>query len=121
MVVHSRGLDEISTAGPTQIAELKDGQIHSQELNPADLGIAPANLEDLRVDGPQQSAATLRAILEGKDKGPKRDIIALNAAGAIMVGGLAPDFKVGLSLAAASIDDGKALACLETLIKVSNS
>jgi anthranilate phosphoribosyltransferase len=121
MVVHSRGLDEISTAGPTKIAELKDGQINTQELNPTDVGITSAKLEDLRVDGPQQSAHTLRAILEGKDKGPKRDIMALNAAGAIMAGGLAPDFKSGLSLATASIDDGKALSCLETLIKVSHS
>ncbi len=120
MVVHSRGLDEISTAGPTKIAMLKEGRIRSQELDPADVGITQGRLEDLRVEGPRQSADSLRAVLEGRDKGPKRDIIALNAAGAIMAGGLAPDFKKGLALAAASIDAGQALSCLETLIKVSH-
>jgi len=121
LVVHSDGLDEISTAGATRLMELKDGRVVIRLVNPKDLGIAPARLEDLKVDTPQESAQGLRAILEGRHTGPKRDIVVLNAAAAIMVGGLAGNLQKGLLLADQSIREGKALACLEKLVEVSNS
>jgi anthranilate phosphoribosyltransferase len=121
LVVHSSGLDEISTAGPTRLMELKDGRVTTGQVNPKDLGMALARLEDLRVDDPQQSAQILGSILEGRHSGPKRDIVVLNAAAAILVCGLAGNLQTGMLLADQSIREGKALACLEKLIEISNS
>jgi len=120
LVVHSSGLDEISTAGPTRVVELKEGVISAGHLDPADLGLQEAKLEDLRIETAQESAQALRAILEQRLAGPKRDIVVLNAAAAILVGGLAGSLQTGMLLADQSIREGKALACLETLIRVSN-
>jgi len=120
MVVHSNGMDEISPAGVTQIAELKDGQIVSKELNPKDFGITPADLEQLKVTDAKMSAKVLRDILSGKETGARRDIVILNAAAAVIAGNLADDFESAIKLAEASVSDGRALACLEKLIEVSN-
>jgi len=121
MVVHSNGMDEISTAGVTKIAELKEGQIESCELNPEDLGIPLANVDDLKVTDARRSAKVLRDILSGKENGPRKDIVILNAAAAIIVAGLAKDFESAIRLANASVSSGRALGCLEKLIEVSNS
>ena len=121
MVVHSKGMDEISTAGVTKIAELKEGQIKSCELNPEDLGIPLAKIDDLKVTDAKTSAKVLRKILNGKENGPRKDIVILNAAAAIIVSGLSNDFESAIKLADASVRDGRALACLEKLIEVSNS
>ena len=121
MVVHSNGLDEISTAAVTKIAELKDGQITNKELDPEDLGITPANIEQLSVTDAKTSAKVLKDILSGKESGPRKDIVILNAAAAIIVSGLADDFESAIEMAKTSVDNGKALECLEKLIKVSNA
>jgi len=121
MVVHSDGLDEISTLTTTKILELKDGQIAAKELNPQELGIALTDINDLTVSDPQKSAAVVKDILSGKDKGPRKDIVALNAAAAIIAAGMADDFASATRIAAASISEGKASASLEKLIEVSNS
>ncbi len=121
MVVHSNGLDEINIATTTKILELKDDQITVKELNPEDLGIALADIEDLRVSDAQTSAKVLRDILSGKENGPRKDIVILNAAAAIITGGLAEDFTSAIKLAETSVSDGKALASLEKLVEVSNS
>jgi len=120
MVVHSNGLDEISTAGITKIVELKDGQMQPKELNPADLGIAPGVLDGLVVQDAEASAAIVRSVVEGKERGTARDIVVLNAAAGIIAGRLANDFTEAIPLAQSSIDDGKAMNCLEKLIEVSN-
>ena len=121
MVVHSNGTDEISTAGVTKIIELKEGKIKSCEINAEDFGIAPANIEELKVSDAKTSAEVLRKILSGEEDGPRRDIVILNAAAAIIVAGLADDFESAIRLADASVSNGRALACLENLIEVSNS
>jgi anthranilate phosphoribosyltransferase len=121
MVVHSDGLDEISISGVTKIIELKEGQITSNELNPEDLGVKPANVEALKVKDAKASAKVLRDILSGKENGPCKDIVVLNAAAAIIAGRLADDFKSAIRLAETSVSDGGASACLEELIKISNS
>jgi anthranilate phosphoribosyltransferase len=121
MVVHSNGMDEISTAGVTKIAELREGQIENRELNAQDFGIPPANIDDLKVTDAKKSAKVLRAILSGKESGPRKDIVVLNAAAAIIVSGLANDFQSAIKLAEASVSGGRALGCLERLIEVSNS
>ncbi len=120
MVVHSNGLDEIGTAGVTSILELRDGQISEKKLNPEELGIAAASIDELKVADAKTSAKVLRAILTGKEKGARRDIVVLNAAAAIIAGNLASDFNSAMSKADASISDGEALGCLEKLIEVSN-
>jgi len=120
MVVHSNGLDEISIATTTKILELKDGQITAKELNPEDLGMALADIEDLRVSDAKASAKVLRDILSTKESGPPKDIVVLNAAAAIIASGLADDFASAIKLAEASVSNGGAAACLEKLIEVSN-
>jgi anthranilate phosphoribosyltransferase len=128
MVVHSpvrdglrhNGMDEISTAGVTKIIKLKEGKIESCELNAEDFGIAPANIDDLKVSDAKTSAKILREILNGKESGPRKDIVVLNAAAAIIVSGLADDFGTAIRLANTSVNGGRALACLEKLIEVSN-
>ncbi len=121
MVVHGAGLDEISTAAVTKIAELKDGKITNKQINPQDLGIEQARLEDLKVTDAKTSAKVLRDILSGKETGPRRDIVIVNAAAAIIAGGLADDFESALKIAQESVGSGKASASLEKLIEVSNS
>lgn len=120
MVVHSDGLDEISTIAKTKILELKDGQITSKELDPADFGIATATLEDLKGDDAKTNAKIAENILRGKENGPRRDIVALNAAAAIIVANLTDNFESAIELSNKSIDDGRALEALEKLIEISN-
>jgi len=120
MVVHSNGMDEISTTGVTKIVELKDGQIAGKELNLEDLGITLGSIEELKVSDAKTSAKVIKNILSGKEKGPRKDIVVLNAAAAIIAGNLADDFKSAIGLADTSVGSGKALACLEKLIEVSN-
>jgi anthranilate phosphoribosyltransferase len=120
MVVHSDGLDEISTLSTTKILELKDGQITTKELNPNELGMELADIKDLTVSDPQKSAAVVKGILSGKESGPRKDIVILNAAAAIITAGMADDFASAIKMAASSISEGKASASLEKLIEVSN-
>lgn len=120
MVVHSDGLDEISTAGITKIAELKDGRIAHRELNPRDFGIEPADIEKLKVEDAQTSARIVKDILSGREVGSGKDIVVLNASAAIIAGGLAEDFASAIKLAQASIENGGAQDCLEKLKENSN-
>ncbi|MFQ6036594.1 MAG: anthranilate phosphoribosyltransferase [Sedimentisphaerales bacterium] len=121
MVVHSNGLDEISNAAVTKIAELKEGQITNKELNPQELGIELAGIEQLKVSDAKTSAKVLRGILSGRESGPRKDIVVLNAAAAIIAGNLANDFTSALTKAEASISSGNATKCLDKLIEVSNT
>jgi anthranilate phosphoribosyltransferase len=120
MVVHSNGMDEISTAAATKIVELKDGKTARKELNPQDLGITLTNVDELKVTNAKTSAEVLKDILSGKETGARKDIVILNAAAATIAGNLADDFESAIELAEASVSDGKAMACLESLIEVSN-
>jgi len=119
-VVHGQGMDEISLLGKTRIVELRDGKIGSFELDPGDYGIANASLDVLGSGDAIANAAVIRDILAGRDKGPRRDIVLLNAAAALVVAELAERLEQALPLAKASIDEGKALHCLDKLVEVSN-
>ncbi len=121
MVVHSDGLDEISTMGETKILKLKDGHVTAITLNPLKHGIKKANLEDLKGGDAATNAGIVRDILSGKDNGARKDIVVLNAAAAIVVGGLADDFNRAIDMAETSISDGGAARCLEKMIELSNS
>lgn len=117
LVVHGEdGLDELSTLGPTHVAEVKDGEIHSYLIRPEELGLRSPDPEAI---GPgrsvAESAAITRAVLAGQ-VGPRRDIVLLNAAAALLVGGLVETLAEGLVRAANSIDTGAAQAKLDALI-----
>lgn len=121
MVVHGAdGLDELSTTAPTRVAELMDGRITVRTLEASQLGLPKARLDDLLVDSPEASAAVVRGVLAGQ-AGPARDIVALNAAAALVVAGRAGDMADGLSQASRSIDSGAARASLDKLIQISNA
>ena len=121
MVVHSDGLDEISTAGITKVVELKDGEITNKQIDPGQLGIEKAEAEQMKVSDAKSSAGIIKDILGGERKRAYRDIVVLNAAAAIIVSGLADDLESGLKMATEAVDSGSAKACLEKLVKVSNS
>lgn len=119
-VVHGNdGLDEITTSTTTRVSELANGTVKTYTLNPADFGIPKAAPEMLLGGTPEENAEMSLDILTG-NKGPKRDIVVLNAAAAIVAGGKADSLEVGLALAMESIDSGRALAKLEGLKLMSN-
>jgi len=120
MVVHSNGLDEISTMNTTKIFELKGSTTITRELDCSDYGIAAADLNTIKGGDIKHNAKIVKEIIEGRDKGPRRDLVTLNAAAAIIVAGLSDDFEVAISMARASIDSGKAKKCLDKLIEISN-
>lgn len=115
-VVHGNdGLDEFTTTTTTLVTEIRRGKLETYEVQPAGLGLAPARAADITGGGPTENAAIVRALLAG-EKGPKRDILLLNAAFAIMAAGKAQTPPEGLKLAAESIDSGAAHAKLDALI-----
>jgi anthranilate phosphoribosyltransferase len=119
-VVHgSDGLDEITTAGSTAVAALEDGAVRTFEINPEDVGFERVKPESLRGGDAQANAAALKGVLEG-EKGPLRDVAALNAAAALVVAGQAGDLQAGVALANKSIDSGEAERRLNRLVVVSN-
>ena len=120
MVVHGQGMDEISTLGVTQIRRLIDGNVTSLELHPAEFGFSNPSIDELQTGDAIANAGIIRDILTGKEKGARKDIVVLNAAAGIIVAALADDFPAAIAMAEASVADGKALACLEKLIEVSN-
>jgi anthranilate phosphoribosyltransferase len=120
MVVHGQGMDEISTLGTTQIRQLVDGRVTSLELDPAEFGISNTSIDELQTGDAIANAGIIRDVLAGADKGPRKDIVILNAAAAIIVASLAEDFPSAIKLADASIADGRALQCLEKLVEISN-
>ena len=120
-VVHgSDGLDEMTTTGPTSVAELRDGAIRLFEVTPEEAGLARAEAADLRGGEPAHNAAALRDVLAGA-RTPYRDIALLNAAGALVVAGRAETLRDGAALAARAVDDGRAAETLARLVAASNA
>jgi anthranilate phosphoribosyltransferase len=119
-VVHGSGLDEITTTGPSQVAELKDGEIRSFGLTPDDFGVETVSLDAIRGGDGAVNAAALRDVLGGA-KTPYRDVALCNAAASLIVAGKAKDVTEGMHLASQSLDTGSAARALETLITISNS
>ena len=116
MVVWGRdNMDEISLGAGTLVGELRDGKVREYEIHPEDFGIAMSASRNLRVDGPEQSIAMLRAVLDN-EPGPALDIVALNAGAALYVAGVASDIGDGLARARAVIADGSARARLQQYV-----
>lgn len=120
MVVNSQdGLDEISLSGITQVAELKEGEIRTYELSPEDFGLPRFELAKIQTRSPQDNARIILGVLSG-EKGPHRDVVLVNAAAALSVGGKAGSVREGVELARASIDSGAAKEKLRKLVEVTN-
>lgn len=121
MVVYGQdSLDEISLSAPTSICEIKDGWFQSYEITPEDFGYARCAKEDLVGGDPEDNAAITRAIINGTDRGPKRNAVCLNAGAALYITGAVESMVEGVRLAERLIDEGKAAAKLEEFIKESN-
>jgi len=118
-VVHGAdGLDEISNTGESHISEVHEGVVRSSTVRPEDFGMPRAAIRDLQGGDREENARIIRLVLGG-EAGPRRDIVLMNAAGALVVGNKAQDLKEGVALAAASIDGGSAARKLEDLIAFS--
>jgi anthranilate phosphoribosyltransferase len=109
------GLDEITTTGPTTVFQVEDGRVQKGRWTPADFGLEPASLEELKGGDPQTNAEIVRSVLTG-EPGPRRDIVIANAAAALFLAQRASDLKSAVSLAAESIDSGAAGRKLEHVI-----
>ncbi len=119
LVVHGlEGLDEISITNKTKITVLREGKITGYYLDPGKLGLPTAALEEIAAGDAAENAAAVREVLAGK-QGPRRNIVLLNAAGALLAAGRAGDFSQGLELAAQIIDEGLARKKLQQLIDLS--
>jgi anthranilate phosphoribosyltransferase len=120
-VVHGcGGLDEISLAGETQVAEVRDRTVRRLVLTPADFGLTPAPLESLQGGSPQENAAMIRQIFEG-EAGPRRDVVLMNSAAALVVTGISADFREAAATAAHALSSGAALNKLEQLKAFTNA
>ena len=118
-VVHGAdGLDELSVTGANKVSHLYNNHIETYHLDPEELGLPRAQLIDLVGGTIEDNAETTRALLEGK-RGPKRDVVLLNAAAVLIVGGKASSFSEGLVLAAEAIDNGSAQRKLHQLVEFS--
>jgi anthranilate phosphoribosyltransferase len=122
LVVHSRdGLDELSISSPSLVWEVnREGVQPAYEVGPPDFGFHKSSLADIKGGTPEENAAILRRILNGEE-GPGRDVVAMNAAAALLAGDCAGDLKDGARLADKVIDSGKAAEKLEGLVKLSQS
>lgn len=120
-VVHgSDGMDELTTTGPSTVAELKDGEVRLFELSPEDAGIPRAEASALLGGSPEENADALKALLDGA-KGAYRDIVLYNAAAALVVSDKAESLEAGVAAAAACIDGGAAAAALAKLVEITNA
>ena len=118
-VVHGDGgLDELTPFGVSLVVEVADGDVREWELDPRELGIEPAEPDELRGGDATANAATIQAVLAG-ERGGRRSAVLLNAAAALVAAGLAEDFGDGIDVAAAAIDSGAAASRLDALVEFS--
>ncbi|MGI5816847.1 MAG: anthranilate phosphoribosyltransferase [Armatimonadota bacterium] len=121
LVVHGLdGLDELSTTGPTRVTELRDGETRTYEVTPEQFGLPRAHPRDLEGGEPARSAEVLLRAISG-ELSPARDIVALNAGGAIYVAGKAASIAEGIEMAQAAIDSGEAMDTLDALREMSRT
>lgn len=115
------GMDELSTTGLSTVVEYRMGApIRTTVLDASSLGLARTNLSELAGGDAQTNAALARRVLEG-ERSPRRDVVLLNAAAGLVVGGAVTQLAEGLELAAAAVDDGRAAACLDCLVTTSQT
>jgi anthranilate phosphoribosyltransferase len=121
LVVHGLdGLDEITITGPTRVAEARDGTVRTYEVDPEEFGMMRATLADIAGGDAAENAAIVREVLSGK-KSPRRDVVVLNSAAALVAAGRVDHLTDGVPLAAKSIDSGAAAAKLEALVRLTTT
>ena len=121
LVMHSKdGLDEFSIGAPNMVAQVDRGKVTEYEVDPAELGLRHAEYTSLQARDLDHAVELVRDVLNGKERGPARDIVLLNAAAAIYAADKAPSIEEAIAVAAQSIDFGEATATLEKLIEASN-
>jgi len=120
LVFGAEGLDELSTAGPSLVIELLDGQRRQYQLDPVELGLARVSPAELRGGDPAHNADIVRSVLSG-ERGPRREVVLLNASAALRAAGLAADWREGIGLAAEAIDQGRAGTLLERWVTASRA
>jgi anthranilate phosphoribosyltransferase len=114
------GLDELTTTGPSRVFELRDGRVSEYEVDPGDLGLARSRAEDLRGGTPAENAKLLRQVLD-RESGPRRDVVLLNAAAAVLAAGRADGWPAALAVARESLDSGRAQNVLDRLVETSKT
>lgn len=119
-VVHGDGLDEMTTTGTTHIVALENGDIRKFDITPDEFGLERVTIDRLKGGDAQHNAAALLDVLHGT-KGPYRDIVLLNTAASLVIGGVAEDIPEGIAKAAEAIDKGAAKAALDALAKTSQA
>ena len=121
-VVHGEdGLDEITLAGKTHVAEAHGGQVRTFEIDPAEFGFDAASLDHLRGGDTEANARIVRGVLEGSRQDEARRLVIMTAAAALLLGDMAADLREAAALAGQAIDSGAAEAKLEMLIQATNS
>ena len=116
LVVHGEpGMDEVSPCGPTEVAELSGGHVTRYRATPEAMGLTPVPPEALAGGSPSENAAMVRAVLEGRDRGPRRSAVLANAAAAFYVAGKTDTLAAGVAAGERSIDSGAAVGALEDL------
>jgi len=121
-VVHGEdGLDEITLAGKTTIAEARNGSVHMFEISPEDFGLTTQELDGLRGGDPDCNATIVRSVLDGSRKDQARALVVMNAAAALVVGDVVSDLREGSQLANNVIDDGAALRKLNELARITSA
>jgi anthranilate phosphoribosyltransferase len=121
MVVHGAGLDELTPVAPARICELRNGALREFILDPADFGVPRCRQEDLVGCTPEANAAMIRDILAGRERGPVRNAVCLNAAAALLVADKAAGWREAFALAEAAIDHGQATAKLDAWVAFTTS
>jgi anthranilate phosphoribosyltransferase len=120
-VVHGAdGIDEMSTTGHTKVSECRNGTVSTFYVHPSDFGLAKAAPADLRGGDAAANAAIIRSVLFG-DRGPRRDVVLLNAGAALFISGTSASVRDGIARAAAAIDSGAAAKTLATMAEISHS
>jgi len=120
LVVHGRdGLDEITISGPTKIAEVRDGRVRTYEVTPEEFGLKSAPLEAIAGGDARRNAAIIHALLDG-ERSPRRDVVVLNAAAALVASGHADRISDAIPLAGYAIDSGHARQRLQLLVEFTN-
>lgn len=121
VVSGSDNMDEFTLTGPSYVAEIKDGKIDTYQVTPEQFGLKCCDMKELQGGDGTVNAQITKDILSGKEQGPKRDIVLLNAGATLYIGGKAKDIAEGMKIAAETIDSGAAMKTLEAMVEITNA
>ena len=114
-------MDEFTLTGPSIVSEIKDGKVETYEITPEQFGLKRCKIEELQGGDGAVNAQITKDILSGKERGAKREIVLLNAGAALYIGGKADSIEEGIRIAGETIDSGKAMETLESMVKTTNA